>query len=173
MLIKAYTDGACSNNPGSGGYSSIILAQNKNYILCGYKNKTTNNEMELLAFCKTLQFISGISAVSKIKLFSDSAYVVNSINLGWLENWKKNRYINGKGEKIKNLDIWLEIEKYLEYFEVSRIELAIIKIKGHSGNRNNELADKAAKAARDKKLEFVKEFTSSERLELTSNGNWH
>ena len=171
MVIRCYTDGSCSGNPGPGGYASLISFGNHLHVsMCGNKEMTTNNEMELTSFLQTLRYISRNryqldDLKIRIDIHSDSAYVVNSINQGWLESWERNSWINRQNLPIKNIETWKLILMYLQDIKSwKNCKLNIIKVKGHSGNLNNEFVDKLAKLSRDRKLEFEKEFPSSEEM---------
>lgn len=147
MNISIYTDGACSGNPGPGGYAYVILTYNKvNIKANGFKKETTNNEMELLAICKSLKVANTklITENTEIKLYSDSAYCLNAINEKWLFNWQKQDWKTKAGKEIKNKLIWQEI---YEIITNTKAKIEFIKVKGHSGNEYNELVDKLAKDA--------------------------
>ena len=112
MKIKVYTDGACSGNPGIGGWGAIILVDDKKPIyLKGGSQDTTNNKMELTAAIESLKFFS-IS--SKIQIFTDSKYVKNGIET-WINNWKKNGWKTSSKKIVKNKDLWLELDKQIAF----------------------------------------------------------
>lgn len=149
MEIQVYTDGACSRNPGPGGYAFVILVPNQEPIrFSGYKAKSTNNEMELYAIVRALNYLSKnvvyAKHLDKVKLFSDSAYCINPINQGWLYTWAKYNWLSKQGEEIKNKALWQCLYKLLSELNV---EISFVKVKGHSGNEYNELVDRAAKNA--------------------------
>ena len=134
--IKIYTDGACSGNPGAGAFSFIILNDENELLkkfVCGFK-KTTNNRMELMAVIKSLQCIKTLKKTKDITIFSDSTYVVNAINEGWLNNWVRCNFKNKK-----NADLW---NLYIK--TASDIVFKIEWVKGHSDNKFNEMCDKMA-----------------------------
>ena len=148
MEIQIYTDGACSRNPGPGGYAFVILVPGMDAIrFSGYKGKSTNNEMELYAIVRALSYLSkNINAFEEdsVKLYSDSAYCVNPVNQGWLHAWAKSDWLSKQGEEIKNKDLWQILYSLLSNM---KCKISFVKVKGHSGNEYNELVDKAAKNA--------------------------
>lgn len=131
--VTIYTDGACSNNPGPGGYGAVLIYNGKEKEISGYDNITTNNKMEMTAVIEALKLLKEPCFV---KLYSDSAYVVNSINNGWIYNWKKNNYIKSDKKKVKNIELW---EKILELLKIH--DVTFIKVKGHSDNEYNNRCD--------------------------------
>ena len=145
MDIKVYTDGACSGNPGPGGWAALLLikkGEKKDKILLkGGEKHTTNNRMELLAVIESMKFIhKNIAQVANIEIYSDSAYVINPINNGWLKGWARNGWVTTKRTDIVNKDLWLEFIATDDELNKSRF----IKVKGHNGDKFNEYVDKAA-----------------------------
>lgn len=139
MIYKIYTDGACSGNPGIGGYSCLFLNDGK--VITGNKQYTTNNEMELLAVCIAIKtIVKKVKGKHRIEIYTDSAYVANSINQAWLFNWVKNGWKTKAGETVKNKQIWEDIYKYLKKYNIK-----IIKVKGHSNDEYNAKVDLLAK----------------------------
>lgn len=138
--IEAYIDGACKGNPGPGGWS-VILTNGTDVIkeLSGGFRNTTNNRMELLALVKCLEYIIKEYASSEIKIFSDSSYVVNSINKKWLKKWSMNGWKTSNKSDVQNADLWKDALACLKMLNVQ-----IIHIKGHSGITFNERADELA-----------------------------
>lgn len=130
-IVEIYTDGACSGNPGPGGWCAILIYNGHEKIISGSEPNTTNNRMELIA---PINALKALNRNCKVKIYSDSAYVVNAIEKGWLENWK---LINFK--KIKNVDLWKELIPLIEIHDVT-----FIKVKGHSTNVNNNRCDEIA-----------------------------
>ena len=149
MKIRVYTDGACSENPGPGGWGVIFLLNEECIERHGHEGKTTNNRMELMAIVETfktiVEEIHDYTGCKEYELYSDSAYVVNSINGGWVGKWLLNGWITTRGEAIKNRDLWEEYLKYLNKCKEENIIIKIIKVKGHTGNAFNEHVDKLAK----------------------------
>ncbi len=147
--VLIYTDGACRGNPnGPGGYGVVLFytdASGKKHtkeLSGGYKS-TTNNRMELMAVLKGLE---ALTKPCKIKLYSDSQYIVKAFNEGWLENWIKHNWKRGrkKTEPVKNVDLWKKILKAKEIHE-----LELIWVKGHAGHVYNERCDILATDAAD------------------------
>ena len=149
MKIRVYTDGACSDNPGPGGWGIIFLLHDKCLERHGHEIKTTNNRMEVMAIVEALKTIVDDLYISnecnEFEIYSDSAYVVNSINGGWINRWLLNGWVTTRGEAIKNKDLWKEYIKYSDECFKNNIIVKIIKVKGHSGNAFNEHVDKLAK----------------------------
>lgn len=135
--IVVYTDGACSNNPGPGGWAAVLLYNGHQKEISGFADNTTNNHMELLAVINALK---ALKKPSKLKLYSDSTYVVNSVNNGWLDKWRQSNYLR-KSESIPNVELWKDLHALL-----SKHSVTFIKVKGHSDNKYNDLCDKLAKA---------------------------
>ena len=133
--VTIYTDGACSGNPGKGGWGAILIyAKEKKYI-SGSKNLTTNNQMELTA---TIEALKAILKPSNIALYTDSQYVKNGIT-SWIFNWKKNGWKTANKKPVANKDLWIELEKYVDFHSVNWFW-----VKGHSGDHYNEIADELA-----------------------------
>ena len=154
MNIKIYTDGACSNNPGPGGWACILQTLLNNGQLYEIKKSggfrlTTNNRMELRAVIEAFRIIVAKEKKSQSKheydIYSDSAYVVNTINNHWIEAWQKNNWQTTKREDVKNKDLWEQFSKLRAEANKLGISITLNKIKGHSGNTFNELVDKLAK----------------------------
>lgn len=141
-IVKLYTDGACSGNPGAGGYGAILVYKGIEKEISDYEVSTTNNRMELLAVIKGLELIK---ESCNVEVYSDSAYVVNSINMGWIYSWKKNNWIKSDKKKAKNIELW---ERLLELMGFHNV--VFIKVKGHSDNEYNNRCDMLAVNARKK-----------------------
>ena len=139
--VTIYTDGACSGNPGPGGYAAILIYNGIEKEISGGAKDTTNNKMELLAVIKGLEMLK---EKCKVKIYSDSAYVVNSVINGWLTSWKSNGWKKTDKSEVKNVDLW---EKLLE--NMANHEIEFIKVKGHSTNVYNNRCDKLAVEKRD------------------------
>lgn len=147
-LVKVYTDGACSDNPGPGGWASVFMLNEDYQVLNGREYETTNNRMELLAVIETLKEILVLNAIkvgAKFIIHSDSAYVVNSINNRWVDKWQMNGWKTTQGDDIKNRDLWEEFVEQRRLVRQRKIEFEMVKVKGHAGNVFNEMADKYAK----------------------------
>ena len=136
MKYKIYTDGACSGNPGPGGWGAVILDQDdKQKNISGSEKNTTNNRMELLAAIMSLK---KIKSNSEVVIFTDSTYVKNGIT-EWMKNWKKNGWKNSNKKPVKNKDLWVKLDKLCEANNVTWKW-----VKGHSTNEFNNLADELA-----------------------------
>lgn len=143
--LEIYTDGACSGNPGPGGYGIVMLyKEERREISCGYKC-TTNNRMELMA---VLHGLKALKEQCKVDLYLDSKYIVDAINKGWAAKWKKNNWMRNKSEPALNADLWEELFVLLDMHKVN-----FIWIKGHNNNLENERCDVLARQAiKEKKL---------------------
>lgn len=137
-MIKIYTDGACSGNPGPGGWSVVIISGEKVKVLSGHEIETTNNRMELTAILNALEWCEK-KEISNVVIYSDSAYVVNAINQFWIKKWLANGWTNSKKEEVKNSDLW----KRFVYYN-KQVKAKFIKVKGHNKDTLNEMADKRA-----------------------------
>ena len=134
-MIKIYTDGSCLENPGNGGWAAIIIDDEKKIEIKGSKKNTTNNQMELTAAIEGLKVLK---EPCKVKLYTDSKYVMDGIN-SWIANWKKNNWKTASKKDVKNKDLWIELDA-----ETCKHEIEWIWVKGHSGNIGNEKADALA-----------------------------
>ena len=139
--IILYTDGACSGNPGIGGWGSILINKGREKILSGGENLTTNNRMELMAVIKGLE---AIKESCKVDIYSDSAYVVNAFLQGWVSKWLMNGWKSSKG-KVLNVDLWQQLLSLMEKHDVSWH-----KVKGHADNENNNRCDALARGEIEK-----------------------
>ena len=134
--VDIYTDGACSGNPGKGGYCAILIYGENEKVIQGGETVTTNNRMELQAV------ISGISALKEkcsVTVYSDSNYVVEAINSDWITSWKKSGWKTARKKEVKNIDLWEKLFELLNYHEVE-----FVKVKGHADNEYNNRCDKIA-----------------------------
>lgn len=134
--VKIYTDGACSGNPGPGGYGAILMYEELKKEISGYDEDTTNNKMEITAVLKGLELLN---QSCKVEVYSDSAYVVNAIEKGWILKWKQNNWKKKSGEKVKNMELWEELLRYMDLHIIT-----FIKVKGHSDNIYNNRCDELA-----------------------------
>lgn len=136
MDVKIYTDGACSGNPGPGGWAAILIARGIEKELSGYEESTTNNRMELKA---AIEGLKALKVPCSVTLYSDSSYLVNAFNQHWIENWKRNGWKNASKSPVSNMDLWLILD---ELTAVHQIQWE--KVKGHSDNPYNNRCDKLA-----------------------------
>lgn len=145
-IIRVYTDGACSGNPGYGGWSVVIAYPKGIGVISGHDKKATNNMMELKAVVKALAEIksSGLKG-DTFEIRSDSAYVINSIEKGWLEKWIRNEWKTEKGGDVKNKDLWHSFHSLLKQVKEQGIGISFKKVKGHAGDALNEKADSVAR----------------------------
>ena len=139
--VELYTDGACSGNPGPGGYGAILIYNGIEKEISGSEKCTTNNKMEIMAVLKGLQMLK---EPCEVTIYSDSAYVVNTIEQGWIYNWKKNNWIKSDKSKVKNIDLW---EEMLRLTKIHKVKF--VKVKGHSDNEYNNRCDRLAVEARE------------------------
>lgn len=147
-ITKIYTDGACSGNPGPGGWAVVINLDKECKQYFGGEINTTNNRMELTAVIRCFErIIESKSTDTKFEIYSDSAYVVNAINNGWLKSWEHNNWCTKQKEPIKNKDLWEQAFDCLHKLSRNNQKVVLVKIKGHAGNSFNELCDKLAKQA--------------------------
>jgi len=137
--IDIYTDGACSGNPGPGGYGIVLIYKGKRKELSQGYRSTTNNRMEMLAVIKSLE---ALKEPCKINLYSDSKYVIDAITKGWVLKWKKNGWKRNKKEMALNIDLWTIMLELLEKHDVN-----FIWVKGHADNVENERCDALAREA--------------------------
>ena len=133
--IDIYTDGACKGNPGPGGWGAYLISGAHEKEIFGGEAETTNNRMELTAVIEALRMLKN---PSKIRLFIDSQYVKNGINL-WISNWNKTGWTTSNKKPVKNVDLWMMLDEL-----VPRHEIEWILVKGHAGNLGNERADDLA-----------------------------
>lgn len=146
MQIRIYCDGACSGNPGSGGWAMVVNTDKQCKTYGGYEVETTNNRMELTAVNECLKRIGAHKAKADVfEIYSDSAYVINAITKKWLHGWQNNGWKTKTGDDIKNRDLWERTSKYLRLIEDTGQKVTFVKVKGHAGNTFNEMVDKLAK----------------------------
>ena len=136
--IKIYTDGACKGNPGNGGWGAVIILNDVVKEIKGYSKNTTNNKMELLSSIMALRTVDG---VGDIEIYTDSMYLKNGIT-NWIHNWKKNNWLNSSKKIIKNKELWEEIDKFNNIYNISWRW-----VKAHNGDCYNERADELANIA--------------------------
>lgn len=134
--VEIYTDGACSGNPGPGGWGVVLKFGEHEKELSGGELNTTNNRMELMAAIKGLE---ALKEECTVKLITDSKYVADGINLGWAKSWKANGWKKADKKPALNVDLWEELLKLVELHSVQ-----IEWIKGHAGHKYNERCDRLA-----------------------------
>lgn len=131
--VSLYTDGACSGNPGNGGYAAILIYNGIEKEICGGEKDTTNNRMEIFAVIKGLE---SLKEACEVTIYSDSQYVVGAINDGWLDGWKANGWKTSSKSPVKNQDLWQRLCVLIEKHKTE-----FVKVKGHSDNEYNNRCD--------------------------------
>lgn len=137
--VTIYTDGACSGNPGPGGWGAVLICDGVQKEISGAQKDTTNNIMEITAVLEALKLLK---FECEVEVYSDSAYVVNAFNQKWLENWQKNHWKTSSKEPVKNRELWEEL-----YDLTQKHNTTFIKVKGHSDNELNNRCDYLATRA--------------------------
>ncbi len=135
MKLKIYTDGACSGNPGKGGWAAIILDGKNQSSISGSENKTTNNRMELIA---PIMALKKIKVKSEITIYTDSRYVKDGIT-EWIKKWKLNNWKSSNKKPVKNKDLWVKLDSHCQKHNVNWKW-----VKAHAGNKLNNLVDELA-----------------------------
>lgn len=131
--VTIYTDGACSGNPGTGGWAAVLTYGGKTKEISGFEPQTTNNRMELRA---VIEAIAAVKLGFECEIYSDSAYVVNAVNNNWLFSWQQNGWKTAANKPVKNPDLW---QRLLQ--ELNRRKISFIKVKGHAAVELNERCD--------------------------------
>ncbi|MGM0502406.1 MAG: ribonuclease HI [Bacillota bacterium] len=136
--VKIYTDGACFNNPGPGGWAAVLIFEDKHKEINGAVHNTTNQQMELLAAIKGLE---ALKQKVDVTIYSDSAYLVNAFQQGWLNSWKNRAWKKSSGA-LSNKFLWMWLDDLREQYNID-----FVKVKGHSGDKWNDRCDELAKTA--------------------------
>jgi ribonuclease HI len=137
--VVIYTDGACSGNPGPGGWGAVLMYGTAAKEISGGERNTTNNRMELMA---AIQALETLKEPVRVRLHTDSAYIVNCFHQAWHERWQRNGWRNSKKEPVENRDLW---ERLLALTKRHQVEF--VKVKGHSDDQWNTRCDELARAA--------------------------
>ena len=137
--VELYTDGACSGNPGAGGYGAILIYKGLEKEISGGEPLTTNNRMEIYAVIAGLECLK---EKCRVNIYSDAAYTVNAFTQNWLEGWIRNGWRKADGKEVANSDLWQRLYDLTELHEVR-----FIKVKGHADNAYNNRCDELARAA--------------------------
>ena len=137
--ITIYTDGACSGNPGPGGWGAILMYKDNKKEISGGKKDTTNNVMELTAVIEALKLLK---YPCKVNVYSDSAYVVNAFLQHWINGWQRNNWKTSDKKDVKNKELWQELIQLTKVHDVT-----FFKVKGHADNENNNRCDELARNA--------------------------
>lgn len=149
-LIEIYTDGACSGNPGPGGWAAILRMGEHSREISGFAPATTNNRMELMA---AIQGLAALKRRCSVRLYSDSSYLVNAFSKGWLDNWRRNGWKKADKQPVENQDLWLKLLSLCEGQEVE-----FVKVRGHADHEENNRCDALARGA-------IKEHTKIQKKE--------
>ena len=137
-FVELFTDGACSGNPGKGGWGAILRFAGREKELCGGEMQTTNNRMELTAVIRGLE---ALKEPCQVRLTSDSKYVIDAITQGWVYGWQRNGWRKADKKPALNVDLWEQLLPLLE-----RHQVEFVWVKGHQGHPENERCDKMAVA---------------------------
>ena len=147
--IIIYTDGACSGNPGPGGWAAVLIYNGKEKEISGGNKNTTNNIMEITA---VIEGLKALKYPCEVELYSDSAYVVNTFTQGWIFNWMQKGWKTASGDSVKNKELWQELYSLTKIHKVT-----FNKVKGHADNHYNNRCDELARDA-IKNLEYIGKF---------------
>lgn len=143
--VEIYTDGACRNNPGPGGWGAVLVYAGREKELSGGEKMTTNNRMELTA---AIEALSALKEPCEVVLTSDSSYLVNAVTQGWVYKWRDKNWVKsgkgGKGEPVPNADLW-----QLLLLQTERHKVSFVWVRGHNGHPYNERCDALATAFAD------------------------
>jgi ribonuclease HI len=137
--VIIYTDGACSGNPGPGGWGAVLLYNEIRKEISGGETPSTNNRMEIMAAIAALE---SLKEPCEAEIYSDSAYLVNAFKQGWLENWQKNGWKTSKKQPVENQDLWKRL-----LLQTRKHQVTWHKVKGHAENKENNRCDELARAA--------------------------
>jgi len=137
--VTAYTDGACSHNPGPGGLAAVLIYKGWERAFSGFEPETTNNRMELTA---VLEALKALKEPCEVDIYTDSAYIHNAFEKGWIERWQRNGWKTAAKQPVENQDLWLGI---LEASAVHRVRYN--KVKGHADDKYNNMCDELARKA--------------------------
>lgn len=146
--VDMYTDGACSYNPGPGGYGIVLIYNGVEKQFSGFDENTTNNRMEITA---VIEGLKKLKEPCEVTIYTDSAYTMNAFDLGWLDDWQLNNWKNKQKKDVLNKDLWQEL-----LLQMSKHKTTWVKVKGHSDNKYNNICDKLARAEIDKFLKQKK-----------------
>lgn len=146
--VTIATDGACSGNPGPGGWAAVLQCEGREMMISGNAQKTTNNRMELRAVVRGLK---ALRFPCEVEVLTDSAYIVDQINGGYLDKWAANNWIKADKKPVQNVDLWIALRNQLDIHQVT-----FTKVKGHAGHPLNERCDEEACSQRDlAKLQLI------------------
>ncbi|NLT96903.1 MAG: ribonuclease HI [Christensenellaceae bacterium] len=137
--VTAYTDGACSHNPGPGGWAAVLIYKGREKAFSGFEPETTNNRMELTS---VLEALKALKEPCEVDIYTDSAYIHNAFEKGWIERWQRNGWKTADKKPVDNQDLWMGI---LEASAVHRVRYN--KVKGHADDKYNNMCDELARKA--------------------------
>ena len=157
--VVAYTDGACSGNPGPGGYGVVLLYDKHEQELSEGFRLTTSQRMEIWAAIAALKALKTKCAVT---IYSDSTYLVDSVSQGWVYRWRENGWRLSNRNEVANVDLWKQLLKLLEQHEVK-----FVHVRGHAGSPYNERADQLAKEALDRENLLIDTIYEEEKVQTT------
>lgn len=140
--VELWTDGACSGNPGPGGWAALLRTGDHERVLAGAEARTTNNRMELTGVVRGLE---ALKRPCRVRIHVDSSYVKNAFTNGWIARWQRNGWITAEKQPVKNRELWTALAA-----EVARHEIEWVKVTGHAGVELNERVDRLACAERDR-----------------------
>jgi len=146
--VEIYVDGACSGNPGPGGWGALMIYEGKRKEALGYALDTTNNQMEILAAIEALKLLK---KSCRVKIYTDSTYVMDGITK-WIHNWQRNNWRKSDNQPVKNADLWRGLQE-----ESAKHEITWSWVKGHSSNEGNDIADSLAVRGREIAKEMMME----------------
>ncbi|MBR7177866.1 MAG: ribonuclease HI [Clostridia bacterium] len=147
--VTIYTDGACSGNPGIGGWAAVLMYNGKFKEISGYDKSTTNNRMELFA---VIQALRGLNQPCEVDLCTDSQYISDAFNKQWIEAWQKNNWRTAGKTEVKNIDLWKAL-----LYEVNKHKVSFIKVKGHADVEFNERCDQLARGEVERYQKIIAE----------------
>ena len=131
--VDIFTDGACSGNPGVGGWAAVLVFNGIKKEISGYDKQTTNNRMEMFAVIMGLR---ALKEPCEVVVTTDSAYVADAFNKGWVESWQKNNWRTANKDEVKNIDLWRAL-----LYEIKRHKVSFVRVKGHADNELNNRCD--------------------------------
>jgi len=137
--VKIFTDGACSGNPGPGGWGAVLIYEEHQKEISGFEENTTNQRMELTAAVYALE---ALREPCRVELYSDSAYLINAFQQKWLVRWQANGWLNSQKKPVENKELWQKLLKMAAIHDIKWL-----KVKGHSGEKFNERCDQLARNA--------------------------
>lgn len=155
--VDIYTDGACSYNPGPGGWGCVLIYRGVEKEISGGEAETTNNRMEITAMIEGLR---ALKEGCEVTLYSDSSYCIDAFNLGRIHNWKINGWRTADKKEVKNLDLWKELLS-----ELSRHKVTFVKVKGHADNEYNNRCDKLARLETQKFVDEINKQITEKQVE--------